>query len=87
MNKGLIERLAEEAGARLKLPSDEATYLVWEFDQDAGHLERFVAFVAEECAKICDERRHDTMVLTSMPPQSAAAYSAAQKIRATFKRR
>ena len=94
MNNELIQRLALEAG--FSGPSDSS---VDSDDPDRNNvtvrseygvgveLARFAALVAEECAKICDERRHDTAVLTSLPLQSAAAYGAAQKTRATFKRR
>lgn len=51
--------------------------LLWQAETETAVLgER------EACAKVCDSRRYDTTMLMSNPPQSAAAFGAAQAIRA-----
>lgn len=56
------------------------------FSPTPEFLEAFAKLVAakerEACAKEADKRLHDFTMLTSNPPQSGAAFSIAQAIRA-----
>ena len=64
-------------------PSDRR---MWSVDADLPRLERFAALVAaaerEACAEIADKELDNTMLLTSYPPKSSAAWNIRAAIRA-----
>jgi hypothetical protein len=80
----LIERLAREAGFEV-MPNGEINDGIETAADFSSDLRRFARLVAEECAKVCYDKRLDTSVLTSYPPQSSAAYAAASAMRRKFK--
>lgn len=77
-----VIRMAREAGA--KPSSNPEKWDILEISDES--LERFATLVAaherEECAKIADNNRYNTEMLTSLPLQSGAARCIAAAIRA-----
>ena len=83
MDKKKLSEFAEQAELGYKRPDGQ--YWI-----DAGfvdiHLERFAELVRQDereaCAKLCEEQMGNTMLLTSYPPKSAAAFQILQLIKA-----
>ena len=75
MNREDIIRMAREADREWDCDRDMFEWLEW-FANLVAAAER------EACAKLADSERHCTEILTSNPPQSAAARNIANDIRA-----